>query len=187
MARTSGGRGRRPSTAGVVLVVAVLGLSGWYVYALNRTHQVRERSRAAITEACQGLVDPDAVMRFGGPARKVAGSPAGDHLCVLSRAETFEGQEQMTEYFSLTVVTSKEAAPGGSRVDAGVDAVTVTADCADPAKSAGEASLRVTAASEYDRSGRGEPGALEALAREAARRAAAKAGCATALPAAPKT
>lgn len=167
----------------MVLVVAALGLSSWYVYSMNRTHQVREHSRAAITEACQGLVDPDAVMRFGGPAREVAGSPAGDHLCVLSRAGTFEGQEQMEEYFSLTVVTSKEAAPGGSRVEAaGPDAVTVTVNCAGPAGSAGVTSLRVTAASEYDRSGRGEPGALDELAREAARRAAAKAGCETVLP-----
>ncbi|MGW6706944.1 hypothetical protein ACWGDE_18910 [Streptomyces sp. NPDC054956] len=162
--------------------MATLCMCGWLVFDAHRTHQVREHSRAEITAACQGLVDPERVMRFGGKADKVEAAPAGDHLCVLSRAGTFEGQEQMDEYFSLTVVASKGAEPGGSRVDPGNAAVSVTAKCADPATSGGVTSLRVTAASEYDRSDRGEPGELEALAREAALRAAAKAGCETVLP-----
>lgn len=181
----SGSRGRRPGTGGVLLVMAAVGLSVWFVYSLNQTHQVRVHSRAAITEACQGLVDPDEVMRFGGLADKVAGSPAGDHLCVLSRAGTFEGQEQMFDYFSLDVVTFKDAAPGGSRFGLGADAVTVTASCAGPVSAAGVTSLRVTAASEYDRSDPGRSGALATLARGAALRAAAKAGCETSLPPTP--
>lgn len=138
-----------------------------------------------ITEACQGLVDPEAVMRFG-DADKVEGSPAGDHLCMLSRASTFEGQEQMVEYFSLTVVTSKDAEPGESRVVPGGAAAVATARCADPVKSAGVTSLRVTAASASDRPDSSRPGALAAMAREAAVRAAAKAGCETTLPPAPQ-
>ncbi|MBT2468691.1 hypothetical protein J7E97_12580 [Streptomyces sp. ISL-66] len=166
-----------------VVIAAGLALGGWALYDAYRT---REDSRAEITEACQGLVDPDAVMRFGGSGNKVDADSAGQHLCVLRREVTFEGQEEMHPYFSLTVAASNDAEPGESRFDLGVRSVAVTAKCADPVKSGGVTSLRVTAATEYDRADRGEPGTLAALARGAALRAAAKAGCETALPRAPK-
>ncbi|MEU8842342.1 hypothetical protein AB0D97_24935 [Streptomyces roseus] len=62
----------------------------------------------------------------------------------------------------------------------------MTAKCADPVRSAGVTALRVTAGTEFEAAMRGEPGALPSLAREAALRAAAKAGCQTTLPPAPK-
>ncbi|MFB6618818.1 hypothetical protein ACIGFK_02665 [Streptomyces sp. NPDC085524] len=142
-------------------------------------------SRAAITEACEGLVDPDALMRFAG-GRKVEAESPGDRVCLLSRQVTFEGEHRMDDFFSLRVVASKDAEPGESRFDLSSRAVTVTAKCADPVRSAGVTSLRVTAGTEFEAATRGEPGALPALAREAALRAAAKAGCTTTLPAAPK-
>lgn len=166
-----------------IALAAFLALGGWAMYDGNRT---RQDSRAEIVEACQGLVDPDAVMRYGDSEEKVDARPAGDHLCLLRKAGTFEGQEDMFDYFSLTVVTSKDAEPGESRFDLGVRSVVVIAKCADPVESAGVTSLRVTAASELERADRGEPGALAALAREAALRAAAKAGCETVLPEAPR-
>ncbi|MCJ0875015.1 hypothetical protein [Streptomyces sp. AP-93] len=180
-------RSRRLGTGGVVglvVCVAALAVGGWFVYG---AYEIRQDSRAEITEACEGLVDPDAVMRFGGGGRKVDSTGTGGQVCVLRRAVTFEGQEEMAEYFSLKVVASKDAEPGESRFDLGIRSVEVTAKCADPVKAAGVTSLRVTAVREGDLATRGEPGALAALAREAALRAAAKAGCETTLPAAPTT
>ncbi|MET9854067.1 hypothetical protein ABZY57_14125 [Streptomyces sp. NPDC006450] len=183
----SGSRGRRLGTGGVVVLVvctAALAVGGWFVH---ERQGIRQDSRAEITRACQGLVDPDAVMRFGGFADRVDSTGTGGHVCVLRRAVTFEGQEVMEEYFSLKVASSRDAAPGESRFDLGSRSVAVTAKCADPAESAGVTSLRVTAVREGDLASRGEPGALAALAREAALRAAAKAGCTTSLPDAPTT
>ncbi|WP_328299608.1 hypothetical protein OG389_18635 [Streptomyces sp. NBC_00435] len=163
------------------VIVAAVGVGGWFLYD---RYGLRAESRAEITEACQGLVDPAAVMGFG--SRRVDAAPAGDAVCVLRHAVMFEGQEEMREFVSLTVVAAKDAGPGGSRFEYGDRGVTAIAKCADPAASAGVTSLRVTAATEGDGGGRGEPGFLSGLAREAALRAAAKAGCGTTLPAAPK-
>ncbi|MFE4265158.1 hypothetical protein [Streptomyces sp. NPDC056883] len=181
----SGNRGWRLGTGGRVglaVCVAALAVGGWFVHG---AYVIRQDSRAEITEACGGLVDADAVMRFGGGGRKVDATGTAGHGCTLSREVTFEGQKGMADYFSLVVVSSKEAEPGGSRFELGVRSVEVTAKCADPAASAGVTFLRVTAVREGDRAHRGEPGALAALAREAALRAASKAGCETTLPAAP--
>lgn len=163
------------------VIVAAVGVGGWFLYD---SYGGRAQSRAEITEACQGLVDPGAVMSFGSP--RVDAAPAGNAVCVLRRAVTFEGQEEMREFVSLTVAPSKDAEPGGSRFEYDARSVTAIAKCADRAGAAGMTSLRVTAATEGDAAGRGEPGFLSGLAREAALRAAAKAGCGTTLPAAPK-
>lgn len=179
-------RGRRLGTGGAVglaVCAAALGAGGWFVYDAYRTGQA---VRAEIAEACEGLVDPDAVIRFA-EVNKVDSTGTGGQVCVLRRAVTFEGQEEMDEYFSLEVVASKDAEPGESRFELGIRSVEVTAKCADPAESAGMTSLRVTAVREGDRADRGKPGALAALARDAALRAAAKEGCETTLPAAPTT
>lgn len=163
------------------VIVAAVGVGGWFLYD---AYGGRAQSRAEITEACQGLVDPGAVMWFGSP--RVDAAPAGDAVCVLRRAVTFEGQEEMHEFVSLAVAASKDAEPGESRFEHDVRSVTAVAKCADPARSAAVTSLRVTAATEGDGPGRGKPGFLSGLAREAALRAAVKAGCGTTLPAAPK-
>ncbi|MFI8522442.1 hypothetical protein ACIGEZ_32265 [Streptomyces sp. NPDC085481] len=173
----------RIGTAGLVVVLAAAAVSGWFLYDRFSS---RSQSRAAITEACEGLVDPGALLRFAGGGRKVEAESPGDRVCLLSRQVTFEGEDRMDDFFSLWVVASKDAEPGESRFDFTARSVTVTAKCADPARSAGVTALRVTAGTEFEAATRGEPGVLPALAREAAVRAAAKAGCRTTLPSAPK-
>ncbi|MDD9377355.1 hypothetical protein M8Z33_11895 [Streptomyces sp. ZAF1911] len=175
------GWGRWLLGVGIPVVVAAVGVGGWFLYDNSGD---RARSRAEIIENCQGLVDPDAVMGFGMP-RVEAGATA-EWACILRRAVTFEGQEQMDDWVSVTVVASKDAEPGGSRFDQDAFSVTAVARCADPARSGGVTALRATAAGEGD--GRGSRGSdlLSKLAREAALRAAAKADCETTLPAAPK-
>ncbi|MBT2445572.1 hypothetical protein J7F03_00375 [Streptomyces sp. ISL-43] len=180
-------RGRRLGTFGVVVCIAAAGLGGWFLYEWNGTRQDRANSRAEITEACEGLVDPERVMRLGRPADKVDAGERGDHLCVLRRAAMFEGQEEMYEYFSLTVAGSPGAVTGDGRFDyVGGRSVVVTAKCAEPVEGTGVTSFRVTATSEFERTDFADPGELAALAREAALRAAAKAGCATGLPEVPQ-
>ncbi|MFJ1868714.1 hypothetical protein ACIOD1_29340 [Streptomyces sp. NPDC088097] len=112
--------------------------------------------------------------------------PSGDRVCLLSREISFEGESQTEGFFSLRVVESRGAAPDESGFDFTARSATAIAKCAGPARSAGVTALRVTAGTEFDAATRGEPGALSALAREAALRAAAKAGCETTLPAAPR-
>ncbi|GAA0324645.1 hypothetical protein GCM10010302_74730 [Streptomyces polychromogenes] len=165
-----------------MVVLAAVAVGGWFLY--DRFGGPAE-SRAAITEACEGMVDPGALMRFAGSGRKVEARSPGDRVCLLTREVTFEGENQMEDFFSLWVVASHDAEPGESRFAFTDRSVTVTAKCADPARSAGVTALRVTAGTEFDAAKRGAPGALPALAREAALRAAAKAGCDTTLPAAP--
>ncbi|MCM1975950.1 MULTISPECIES: hypothetical protein [unclassified Streptomyces] len=167
--------------AGIPVIVAAAGVGGWFLY--DNTGD-RARGRAEIIENCQGLVDPDAVMGFGMP-RVEAGATA-ENACILRRAGTFEGQEQMDDWVSVTVVASKDAEPGGSRFDHEAFSVTAVARCTDPAGAGGVTVLRATAAGEGDgRGGRGR-GLLSELAREAVLRAAAKAGCETTMPPAPK-
>ncbi|WP_330297265.1 hypothetical protein [Streptomyces sp. NBC_00503] len=174
-------RGRWLLGVGIPVIVAAMGVGGWFLYDNSGD---RAQSRAEIIENCQGLVDPDAVMGFGMP--KVEAGATADQACVLLRAVTFEGQEQMEEFASLKVEASKDAEPGASRFDYDARSVVAIARCADPARSGGVTALRATAATEGDSPGRGRPGFLSGLAREAALRAAAKAGCETTLPAAPK-
>ncbi|WP_407838360.1 hypothetical protein ACE1OC_21520 [Streptomyces sp. DSM 116496] len=180
-------RGRRLGTGGVLLVVAAVCAGGWFTYDWNRTRQDRAQSRAAITKACEGLVDPGRVMRLGTPSDKVDAGERGDRLCVLRRAGMFEGQEDMYEFFSLGVANST-----GPIVDAGRYAydggrtVAVTAACAEAVAGTGVTSVRVTATSLYENADFADPRELAALAREAALRAAAKQGCATQLPAVPQ-
>ncbi|MFE2876373.1 hypothetical protein ACFXG6_20085 [Streptomyces roseus] len=176
-------RGRSIGTAGLVVVLGVAAVGGWL---LRDRFNGRAESRAAITKACEGLVDPDALMRFAGGERKVEAEPPADRVCLLSREVTFEGEDHMADFFSLSVVASKEAEPGESRFGFTARTVTVTAKCADPVRSKGVTALRVTAGAEFEAAIRGEPGALPSLAREAALRAAVKAGCQTTLPTAPK-
>ncbi|MCX4779443.1 hypothetical protein [Streptomyces sp. NBC_01264] len=176
-------RGRwLPGVALPVVLVAV-GLGGWYVYDW---YGAPARSRAEIAEACQGLVDPDAVMRAGGLGRRITASTPGKNQCSLWREVTFEGQERPQEYLSLVVTASKDAEPGASRFEWDARSVTVIARCAGPARSAGVLSFQVTARIETDAATRGKPGFLPELTREAALRAAARAGCETSLPEAPK-
>lgn len=163
------------------VIVGAAGVGGWFLYDNSGD---RARSRAEIIENCQGLVDPDMVMGFGTP--RVEAGALAEQACVLRREVTFEGQDQMDEFASLVVKASKDAEPGASRFEHAARSVTAIAKCADPAAAGGVTSLRVTAATEGDSPGRGEPGFLSGLAREAAVRAAAKAGCETTLPAAPK-
>ncbi|WP_411102877.1 hypothetical protein [Streptomyces sp. cmx-4-9] len=172
----------RIGTTGLLAVLAVALAGGWFVY--DRFGGPAD-SRAAITEACEGLVDPGALMRFAGRGKTVGAESPGDRVCLLSREVTFEGENRMDEFFSLWVVASKDAEPGVSRFEFTARSVTVTARCADPGRSGGVTALLVTAGTEFEGAHRGEPGALPALAREAARRAAAEAGCDTTLPAAP--
>lgn len=174
-------RGRWLLGVGIPVIVAAVGVGGWFLYDNSGD---RARSRAEIIANCQGLVDPDAVMGFG--MRRVEAGATADQACVLQRAVTFEGEEQMEEWVSLKVEASKDAEPGGSRFDYDADSVVAIARCTDPARSGGVTALRATAAAEGDSPGRGRPGFLSGLAREAALRAAAKAGCETSLPAAPK-
>ncbi|WP_404959203.1 hypothetical protein [Streptomyces sp. 147326] len=180
----SGNRGRRRGTVGVLAVVAAVGLGGWFLYEGNRT---RADSRTRIIEACQGLVDPDRVMRLAGSADTVDAGEAGSHLCVLRRASTFEGQEDMQEYFSLTVAATSGAVSGDGRFDYdGGRTVAITAKCAEPVESTGVTSVRATATSELERVDFADPGELAELAREAALRAAARQGCETDLPEVPR-
>ncbi|MFD9305286.1 hypothetical protein ACFWCB_21955 [Streptomyces sp. NPDC060048] len=168
----------------MLVVVAAVGVGGWFLYDGSRT---RADSRARITEACQGLVDPDRVMRLARSADEVDAGERGDHLCVLRRAGTFEGRKDMQEYFSLTLTGSHGAVTGEGRFDyAGGRSVAVTAKCAEPVEGTGVTSFRATATSEFERTDFADPGELAALAREAALRAAAKAGCTTDLPEVPK-
>lgn len=180
----SGNRGRRLGTVGVLVVVAAVGVGGWFLYDWNRTHA---DSRTRILEACQGLVDPERVMRLGRPADKVDAGERGDHVCVLRRAGKFEGQEDMYPYFSLTVVSAPGAVSGDGRFayDGGRN-VAVTAKCAEPVQGTGVTSVRATATSEYERTDFADPRELAALAREAALRAAARQGCETGLPEVPQ-
>lgn len=166
---------------GTPVIVAAVGVGGWFLYDNSGD---RARSRAEIIENCQGLVDPDAVMGFGMP--RVEADATEDQACLLLREGTFEGQKQMNEFVSVTVVASKDAEPGESRFENGRFSVTAIAQCADPARSGAVTALRATAAGEGDGRGRRERGFLSGLAREAAVRAAAKAGCETSLPPAPK-
>ncbi|MFI5984254.1 hypothetical protein ACIBEA_25660 [Streptomyces sp. NPDC051555] len=175
-------RGRWLLGVGMPVVLVAAGVAAWFVYD---RYGERATSRSEITAACRGLVDPDEVMRVGG--NTVDAGPAGVHLCVLRRAVTFEGQQEMAEFLSLTVTSSKDAEPGDSRFEQGPRSVTAVAKCADPTASGAVTSLRVTAATEGDGPGRGEPGFLAGLARGAALRVAAEAGCAATLPAAPKS
>ncbi|MFD7031267.1 hypothetical protein ACFWAR_24870 [Streptomyces sp. NPDC059917] len=175
-------RGRWLLGVGLPVALVAAGVAGWFVHD---RYGDRAQSRSAITTACRGLIDPDAVMRVGG--NTMDAGPAGAHLCVLRRAVTFEGQREMREFLSLTVTSSKDAEPGDSRFEQGARGVTAIAKCVDPTASGGVTSLRVTAATEGDGPGRGEPGFLAELARGAALRAAAEAGCAVTLPAAPKS
>lgn len=180
----SGNRGRRLGTVGVLAVVAAAGVCGWFLYDGNRT---RADSRAEIRQACQGLVDPDRVMRLGRPSDKVDAGERGDHLCVLRRAVTFEGQEDMDAYFSLTLTSSSGAVSGDGRFEYdGGRNVAVTAKCARPVEGTGVTSVRATATSEYERTDFADPRELAALAREAALRAAARQGCETGLPEVPQ-
>ncbi|MFE4634214.1 hypothetical protein ACFRJ1_12655 [Streptomyces sp. NPDC056773] len=165
---------------GAPVIVAAAGVGGWLLY--DNTGE-RARSRAEIIENCQGLVDPDAVMGFG-MSRVEAGASA-ENACVLLREVTFEGEDHMQEFASLTVETFKDPQPGESRFEWDLRSVTATVKCADPARSGGVTFLRATAANVSDGGGRGEPGFLSGLAREGALRAAAKAGCETTLPAVP--
>ncbi len=180
--RVAGAGTGRTGAAGLVAVLAVVAVSGWF---LHDRFGGRSQSRATITEACKGLVDPGALMRFAG-GRKVGAEPPGDRVCLLSREVTFEGEERMDAFFSLWVVPSGDAEPGGRTFEFTARSVTVTATCAAPARSTGATALRVTAGTEFEAATRGEPGALPGLAREAALRAAARAGCETVLPPAPK-
>lgn len=166
---------------GTPVIVAAVGVGGWLLY--DNTGD-RARSRAEIIENCQGLVDPDAVMGFGMP--RVEAGATGEQACLLLREGTFEGQKQMDEFASVTVVASRDAEPGVSRFDHDTFSVTAVAKCADPARSGGVTALRATAAGEGDGRGSRGRGFLSGLAREAAVRAAAKAGCETSLPPAPK-
>ncbi|MET3982472.1 hypothetical protein [Streptomyces sp. PvR034] len=173
-------RGRWLLGVGLPVVLVAAGVAGWFVYD---RYGDRARSRSEITTACRGLVDPDVVMRVGG--NTMDAGPAGAQLCVLRRAVTFEGQQEMREFLSLTVTSSKDAEPGDSRFEQGPRSVTAIAKCADPTASGAVTSVRVTAAAESDGVLRGEPGFLAGLAREAALRAATEAGCAATLPPAP--
>ncbi|WP_055717381.1 hypothetical protein [Streptomyces torulosus] len=57
--------------------VAGLALSGWAVWLEAEEHRDRQASRARITDACAGLVDPDRVLGLhGGTTRAVQGSDA---------------------------------------------------------------------------------------------------------------
>ncbi|MEV6955409.1 hypothetical protein [Streptomyces sp. NPDC051183] len=180
-------RGRRIGPVGVLAIVAAVGVGGWFLYDWNQTRMERADSRAQINEACQGLVDPDRVMRLAGHADKVDAGERGEHLCVLRRASTFEGQEDMQEFFSLTVVSSHGADPGESGFDhAGGRNVAVTAKCATPVEGTGVTSVRVTAASELERVDALDPRELAALAREAALRSAARQRCETVVPEVPQ-
>ncbi|MEU3048304.1 hypothetical protein ABZ705_17645 [Streptomyces sp. NPDC006984] len=163
-------------------MLAVVAVTGWFLYD---RFSGRSQSRATITEACEGLVDPGALMRFAG-GTKVGAEPPGDRVCLLSREVTFEGEERMDAFFSLRVVPSRDVEPGEGPFEFTARSVRVTATCAASARSAGATALRVTAGTEFEAATRGEPGALPGLAREAALRAAAKAGCETTLPPAPK-
>ncbi|WP_327253646.1 hypothetical protein [Streptomyces sp. NBC_01244] len=183
----SGIRGRRLGTGGVLLVVAAVGVGGWFGYDWNQTRQDRARSRAEITEACEGLVDPGRVMRLGIPSDKVDAGERGDRLCVLRRAGMFEGQEDMYEFFSLGVAHSTGPVVNAGRYDYdGGRTVAVTAACAKTAEGTGPTSVRATATSLYENADFADPRELAVLAREAALRAAAKRGCATRLPEVPQ-
>ncbi|MFF3214530.1 hypothetical protein ACFYYB_28290 [Streptomyces sp. NPDC002886] len=176
-------RGRwLPGVALPVLLVAV-GLGGWYVYDW---YGAPARSRAEIAGACQGLVDPDAVMEAGGFGRRIKAATQGENQCTLSREATFEGQDYWLEFLSLVVTASQDAEPGASRFEWDARSVTAIARCADPARSAGVRSFRATARIETEGATRGNPGFLSGLTREAALRAAARAGCETSLPEAPR-
>ncbi|MGW6691142.1 hypothetical protein [Streptomyces sp. NPDC054961] len=174
-------RGRWLLGVGMPLIVAAVGVGGWFVYDNSGD---RARSRSEIIDNCQGLVDPDAVMGFG-MSRVEAGATA-EWECVLSHEVTFEGQGEMREFASLKVEASKDAEPGESRFVHHTRGVVAIARCAGPAGSGGVTALRATAATVGDGPGRGKPGFLSGLAREAALRAAAKVGCETSLPEAPK-
>lgn len=73
-----GGRLRDAFNRCVALTaVAGLALSGWAVWLEAEEHRDRQASRARITDACAGLVDPDRVLGLhGGTTRAVQGSDA---------------------------------------------------------------------------------------------------------------
>lgn len=107
------GRRRNAVNAGVLLLgIGGLAFGGWALYDAYGTHQDREASRALITKACAGLVDPRAVMELdGGADRVVLGGKDGGTVdfetipdgCALSRVEERDGKDRTYSQFTLSL------------------------------------------------------------------------------------
>ncbi|MET9957848.1 hypothetical protein ABZ128_01935 [Streptomyces sp. NPDC006326] len=109
-------RGRRRNAVNLLLLLAGVGglaFGSWALYDAYATGQARTASRALITRACAGLVDPDEVMRLdGGADRVVLGGEDPSTIdfdtipdrCVLSRLEGDSlGREFKYGHFTLSL------------------------------------------------------------------------------------